>query len=360
MIPMRDGVKLHTVIMVPSGRNERMPILLTRTPYEASKRVSRTDSPHQTSILPAADEPIVSAGYIRVYQDVRGKYRSEGSYISTLPLRGPLNAGAADHSTDAWDTIDWLVRNVAECNGRVGITGTSYDGYLTLMALIEPHPALKVAVPVNPMVDGWMGDDWFHNGAFRPVMLDYIYKQTSSADSHFSLGHGHYDDYEYFLTAGATGELGRRAGADRLPFWNLLTEHPAYDEFWQLQAVDRVLRAHPTDVPTLLVHGLYDQEDIYGAPVAYQALEAGDRANDRNFLVIGPWHHGQSNLAGASLGAIEWGSDTAKYFRERVLQPFLDRYLKEGHEAASPPLPPVLAFETGSNEWRRLDSWPVS
>ena len=360
MIPMRDGVKLHTIIMVPKAHSERMPILLTRTPYDAAKRVSRIDSPHLTSILPAADEPIVIAGYIRVYQDIRGKYKSEGPYVSTLPLRGPLNPGPVDHSTDTWDTIEWLVHHVPECNGRVGITGTSYDGYLTLMALIEPHPALKVAVPVNPMVDGWMGDDWFHNGAFRPVMLDYIYKQTSSGDSRFALGHGYYDDYDYFLSAGATGELGRRVGADRLPFWKLLTEHPAYDEFWQLQAVDRILRVRPGHVPTLFVHGLYDQEDIYGASAAYQAVEASDRANDRNFLVIGPWHHGQSNLSGASLGAIEWGADTARYFRERILQPFLDHYLKDGNDSAVAPLPPVLAFETGSNEWRRLDSWPRS
>jgi putative CocE/NonD family hydrolase len=360
MIPMRDGVKLHTVIMVPKGHSERMPILLTRTPYEAAKRVARIASPHLTSALPAADEPIVTSGYIRVYQDIRGKYKSEGKYISTLPLRGPLNPGAVDHSTDAWDTIEWLVHNVPACNGRVGITGTSYDGYLTLMALIDPHPALKAAVPVNPMVDGWIGDDWFHHGAFRPVMIDYIYKQTSSTDSHFELGHGQYDDYSYFLAAGASGELGRRVGADRLPFWQLITEHPAYDEFWQLQAVDGILRAHPSSVPTLFVHGLYDQEDIYGAPAAYQALEASDRANDRIFLVIGPWHHGQSNLAGAELGAIKWGSDTAQYFREHVLQPFLDHYLKDGGDSTAVPVPPVLTFETGRNVWRRLDAWPQS
>jgi len=360
MIPMRDGVKLHTIVMVPKSHRELMPILLTRTPYEAAKRVSRIVSPHLTSTLPAADEPIVTAGYIRVYQDIRGKYKSEGAYISTLPLRGPLNPGSADHSTDAWDTIDWLVHNVPQSNGRVGVTGTSYDGYLTLMALIDPHPALKVAVPVNPMVDGWRGDDWFHNGAFRPVMLDHIYKQSTSADSHLTLGRGYYDDYDFFLSAGAMGELGKRVGADRLPFWRLLTEHPAYDEFWQLQAMDRVLRERGGRVPTLFVQGLYDQEDIYGALAAYQAVEESDSSNDRNFLVIGPWHHGQSNLGGASLGPIEWGADTAKYFRERILQPFLDHYLKDARDPSTAPMPPVLAFETGSNEWRRLDAWPMS
>jgi uncharacterized protein len=359
MIPMRDGVRLRTIIMTPKGRSESMPILLTRTPYDAAKRVSRIEGPHLTSALPMADEPIVSSGYIRVYQDIRGKHKSEGSYISTLPLQGPLNPGRVDHSTDAWDTIDWLVHHVAQCNGRVGMTGTSYDGYLTLMALVNPHPALKVVVPVNPMVDGWTGDDWFHHGAFRQVMLDYIYQQTSSTDSHFTLGHGQYDDYSFFLDAGSSGELGRRTGADQLPFWSLLTQHPAYDDFWRLQAVDRVLREHPNTVPTLLVHSLYDQEDIYGALAAYKALESSDPRHERVFLVIGPWHHGQSNLMGTGLGPLQWGADTARYFRERVLQPFLDRYLKIGAAAISKPAP-VLAFDTGRDEWQRLESWPVS
>ncbi len=167
MVPMRDGVKLYTVIVVPKGiRNA--PILLTRTPYNASKRASRNDSPHMLAALSLADEVFVQDGYIRVYQDVRGKYKSEGDYVMTRPVRGPLNPTATDHVTDAYDTIDWLVKNTPESNGRVGMIGSSYEGFTVVMALLGPHPALKVAAPESPMVDGWMGDDWFHYGAFRP------------------------------------------------------------------------------------------------------------------------------------------------------------------------------------------------
>src|SRR5437773_4057530 len=168
MILMRDGVKLHTVIVVPKGARNA-PILLTRTPYNASERAQRNASPHMVAALPLFDELFAGDGYIRVYQDVRGKYGSEGEYVMTRPLRGPLNNSEVDHSTDAYDTIDWLVKNVPESNGKVGVIGSSYPGFTTLMALVNPHPALRAAVPICPMVDGWRGDDWFHNGAFRNV-----------------------------------------------------------------------------------------------------------------------------------------------------------------------------------------------
>src|SRR5262249_52312289 len=182
MIPMRDGVKLHTVILVPKGAR-RAPILLTRTPYDATGLTSHAASAHLASILEGYDnavDVIVEGGYIRVVQDVRGKYGSEGDYVMNRPLRGPLNPTPADHATDTYDTIDWLVKNIPETNGRVGILGISYDGFLPLMALFNPHPALKVSVPMNPMVDGWMGDDWFHNGAFRQQMMPYIYEQEGT------------------------------------------------------------------------------------------------------------------------------------------------------------------------------------
>src|SRR5215475_4267256 len=178
MIPMRDGVKLHTVIVVPKGARNA-PILLTRTPYNASKRTERNLSPHMLGTLPQGDEVFVADGYIRVFQDVRGKYGSEGDYFMTKPLRGPLNATSTDHSTDAWDTIDWLVKNVPESNGKVGMLGSSYEGFTVVMALVNPHPALKVAAPMSPMVDGWMGDDWIHFGAFRQTNFDYIAGQTT-------------------------------------------------------------------------------------------------------------------------------------------------------------------------------------
>jgi putative CocE/NonD family hydrolase len=356
MIPMRDGVNLFTVIMIPKGVEGDMPIVLTRTPYDADSRTRRITSPDMAMMLPVADEPLVRGGYIRVYQDCRGKYKSEGDYVTTLPVRGPLNSGETDHVTDAWDTIDWLVRNVPGNNGRVGITGVSYDGYLTLMALLDPHPALKAAVPVNAMVDGWIGDDWYHNGAFRPVMMQYIYIQTTSMDSSKRVPWGYYDIYSALLDAGSVDEFGKRYGADQLPSWNRLIDNPTYNSFWQLQAVDKLLLEAPLSVPTLTVHSLYDQEDIYGPIASYLAREKKDSGNNLNFLAIGPWHHGQSWGDGSTLGKIKWGSDTSLWFREQVLQAFWDEHLK--NKKPDKPLPPVLAFETGTNVWKSYESWP--
>src|SRR5947207_7078439 len=197
MIPMRDGVKLHTVIVVPKGARNA-PILLTRTPYNASKRTARNDSPHMLAALPEGDEVFAADGYIRVFQDVRGKYKSEGDYLMTRPVRGPLNKTGVDHVTDAYDTIDWLVKNTPESNGRVGMIGSSYEGFTVVMALLEPHPALKVAAPESPMVDGWMGDDWFHYGAFRQPNFDYTTFQTTVKDAGDAVPRGAYDDYETF------------------------------------------------------------------------------------------------------------------------------------------------------------------
>src|SRR5256885_3116228 len=275
MVPMRDGVKLHTVILVPKGAR-RAPILLTRTPYDAAGLTSHAPSAHLASVLQGYDnavDVIVEGGYIRVVQDVRGKYGSEGDYVMNRPLSGPLNPTAVDHATDTYDTIDWLVKNVAESNGKVGILGISYDGFLPLMALFGPHPALKVSVPMNPMVDGWMGDDWFHNGAFRQQMMDYIYVQEATRANEARWWISHYDDYDLYMESGSAGELGRRHGLEQIGFWQKLLEHPAYDAFWRDQAVDRILPAPPLQVPVMLVHSLWDQEDIYGAPAVYRAIE---------------------------------------------------------------------------------------
>jgi uncharacterized protein len=361
MIPMRDGVKLHTVILVPKGAR-RAPILLTRTPYDATALTSHAPSAHLASILEGYDnavEVIVEGGYIRVVQDVRGKHGSEGDYVMNRPLRGPLNATTVDHATDTYDTIDWLVKNVAETNGKVGILGISYDGFLPLMALFNPHPALKVSVPMNPMVDGWMGDDWFHNGAFRQQMMPYIYEQegTRANDGDARWFTRTYDDYDTYMQAGSAGELGRRRGLDQMGFWQKIGEHPAYDAFWREQAVDKLLGAQPLQVPVMLVHSLWDQEDIYGAPAVYKAIEPKDTANDKVFLVMGPWHHGQEIGDGSTLGALNFHSDTGLYFRQQILRPFLDHFLKD--EAPAMDVAPVTAFETGTNEWRRLPAWPA-
>src|SRR5438874_783904 len=205
MIPMRDGVKLHTVIVVPKGARNA-PILLTRTPYNASGRAQRNASPHMVAALPLFDELFAADGYIRVYQDVRGKYGSEGEYVMTRPLRGPLNPTAVDHSTDAYDTIDWLGKNVPESNGRVGMLSSSYDGFTVAMALIIPHPALKAAVPESPMVDGWMGDDWFHYGAFRQTNLDCFNQQTTAPGEGKAIAREGYADYDNFRRAGSAAD----------------------------------------------------------------------------------------------------------------------------------------------------------
>ena len=360
MIPMRDGVKLHTVIIVPkSARNA--PILLTRTPYDATALTSHANSSHLGPILNGYDnalEVIVEGGYIRVVQDVRGKYGSEGDYVMNRPLRGPLNPTKVDHATDTYDTIDWLVKNIPESNGKVGILGISYDGFLPLMALVNPHPALKVSVPMNPMVDGWMGDDWFHNGAFRQQNLPYIYEQVGSRSNEYKWWKTHADDYDMYLQAGSAGELGRRRGLEQIGFWKKLLEHPDYDAFWQAQAVDKLLAKEPLKVPVMLVHSLWDQEDIYGAIAVYDAIESKDTTNDKVFLVMGPWHHGQEIADGNKLGAINFHSDTALYFRQNILRPFLDHYLQ--NDAPKMDVAPVSAFETGTNVWQRLDSWPLS
>jgi putative CocE/NonD family hydrolase len=358
MIAMRDGVKLHTVILVPKG-SRRAPILLTRTPYNATELTTHAQSAHLGPILQGYDnavEVIVEGGYIRVVQDIRGKYGSEGDYVMNRPIHGPQNPTPVDESTDTYDTIDWLVKNVPETNGRVGILGISYDGFLPLMALVNPHPALKVSVPMNPMVDGWMGDDWFHNGAFRQQNIPYIYEQEATRSNDAKWWTSHFDDYETYMSAVSAGELGRRRGMEQIGFWQKLIEHPSYDAWWRDQAVDKVLAAQPLSVPVMLVHSLWDQEDIYGAPAVYKAIKPKDIGNDKVFLVLGPWHHGQEIAEGSSLGALKFGSDTALYFRTQILRPFLDHYLKD--DAPKMDVAPVNAYETGTNAWRRLNAWP--
>ncbi|MET0550733.1 MAG: CocE/NonD family hydrolase [Xanthomonas sp.] len=357
MIPMRDGVKLHTVIVLPKGAHGA-PILLTRTPYDASGRASRLASPHMRDLLPQGDEVFVDGGYIRVFQDIRGKYGSEGDYVVTRPLRGPLNPTQVDHATDAWDTIDWLVKHVPESNGKVGMIGSSYEGFTVVMALADPHPALKVAAPESPMIDGWMGDDWLNYGAFRQVNLDYFTGQMTRRGKGEGIPRQGYDDYSNFLRAGSAGDYAKAAGLEQLPWWRKLTEHPAYDAFWQEQALDKVMARTPLKVPTMWLQGLWDQEDMWGAIHSYEAMEPRDTGNDRNYLVMGPWRHSQVNYEGASLGALQFDGDTALQFRRDVLKPFFDQYLVDGAPKAD--TPPVLIYDTGANHWDRLQRWPLS
>ncbi|MGO9934581.1 MAG: CocE/NonD family hydrolase [Steroidobacteraceae bacterium] len=357
MIPMRDGVKLQTVILIPRAA-KRAPILLTRTPYGATERITKHASAHLAALIDstdAAEDAVLSGGYIRVVQDVRGKHGSEGAYIMTRPLQGPLNPTNVDHSTDTYDTIDWLIKNIPETNGKVGILGISYDGFTSLMALVHPHPALRAAVPINAMVDGWMGDDWFHKGAFRLDSLTYIHDQEATRGSDIDWWTDHYDDYDTWLS-GSAGDMARRHGLEQVGFAVKVMNHPAYDEFWQDQALDKILAKQGVAVPVMLVHSLWDQEDIYGNIALYKALKAGQPDTSNIYLVIGPWFHHQQRLDGSAIGQIRFGSDTAEYFRKFLLRPFFDHYLKDD----PPPLDlaPVTAFETGTNRWQSLPDWP--
>jgi putative CocE/NonD family hydrolase len=357
MIPMRDGVKLYTVIVIPKGA-AHAPMLLTRTCYSAASRAMRVDSPRMIETLPLSDEVFVKAGYIRVYQDVRGKYGSEGAYLMTPPPVGPFNTTGADDTTDGYDTIEWLSRNIPESNGKVGMIGSSYEGFTIVMALLHPHPALKVAVPESPMVDGWMGDDWFHYGAFREHMFYYFVGQTS-VHGHGQWIHRPYrDDFNNFLQQGSAGNFARAQGQEQLPFWRKIEAHPAYDAFWQSQALDKLLSTHPLTVPTMWLQGLWDQEDMWGAIHSYQRMEPKDTTNRMNYLVMGPWHHSQINEEGHMLGPLRWDTDTTGDFRRDILLPFFNQYLKDNAPRAD--TPPVYIYNTGEDHWERFDAWPLS
>ncbi len=358
MVPMHDGTKLYTVICVPKGAHGA-PILLTRTPYDAATRAARSKSGRMIQALPLSDEVFVEAGYIRVYQDVRGKYGSEGVYLMTPP---PVNSGynpsGADDTTDAYDTIDWLVKNLPESNGRVGMIGSSYEGFTVVMAELNPHPALKVAAPESPMVDGWMGDDWFHYGAFRLPNIDYVLGQTSNRGEGVHVARDGRDDYTNFLRAGSADAFARAEGMDQLPFWRVMRDHPSYDGYWQSQALDKLITAKPLTVPTMWEQGLWDQEDMWGAIHSYRALKAKGTPDNMNMLVMGPWFHSQVNREGRALGTLTWASDTTAQWRRNVLLPFFNQYLKPGAPTAA--TPKAWIYDTGADRWDSPPEFPAS
>ncbi len=352
---MRDGVKLKTIILAPKDAHDA-PIILTRTPYNAAGRTQRFNSPHLNMVVPQMNDTTVEAGYIIVYQDVRGKYGSEGGYMMNKPLLGPLNQSGTDHSTDTYDTIEWLIKNIPESNGRVAAMGGSYEGYTTLMCTINPHPALKAVVPFAAMVDGWMGDDWFHLGAFRQDgTLPYTYSQEATRKNEQKWWTGCYDTYEEYLREGNAANMVASRGMESLGFWRKISQHTAYDSFWSTQAVDKILAEHPIKVPMLIVGGLFDQEDIYGSPALWKALGPKDPAGEKIHFVLGPWNHGQGRRDARSLGPMQYDGDTGAWFRRNIMQPFLDHYLRD---APGPDTPRVLAYETGANTWHRYTDWP--
>ena len=358
MMPMRDGVKLYTVIVIPKGAKDA-PILLDRTPYDAAKRAERSKSPRMIEALPLSDEVFVKSGYIIVYQDVRGKHGSEGPYLMTPP---PVNSGynpsGADDTTDGYDCIDWLVKNVPESNGSVGMIGSSYEGFTVVMALLHPHPALKVAAPESPMVDGWMGDDWFHYGAYRTPNIDYMLGQTTKRDGGVPVPHPSYDEYTGMLNAGSAGGFAHLLGADQLPFWKVTVDHPTYDGYWQSQALDKLIVKEPLSVPTMWEQGLWDQEDMWGANHSYRALKSIGTPDAMNHIVMGPWFHSQVNRPGRNLGPLTWATDTTAWWRENILLPFFNQYLKPGSPKAD--TPNALIYDTGLDKWDTYSTFPQS
>ena len=345
MIPMRDGVRLHTIAFRPRGVDGDLPFLFQRTPYGCEPLAGTLENQR--------DNPVLHGGYIVACQEIRGKFKSEGLFVMQHPPRDRAQKNAVDESSDAYDSIGWLIKNVPGNNGRVGMFGTSYPGWLTVMAALEPHPALKAAAPMASPADMWIGDDFHHNGAFR---LSYGFEYATMMESDkentkfaFDLP----DTYEWYLRAGPLPMLDRQYLHEAYPTWNDFVAHPDYDAFWKRQAVVRQLGG--VKVPTLNVAGWWDQEDFYGPVTIYAALEKTDKAG-QNFLVVGPWNHGGWNQPeGRKLGPLDFGRSVSKEFRADVLAPWFAHILKD---APPPQLPEALTFETGANEWRRWNAWP--
>lgn len=352
-ITMRDGVGLYALIAKPAETDAPLPILLQRTPYDAQRALRARSSP---SFAVNVGDQFLGRDFVYVFQDIRGRFKSGGDFRMYRAPRGRFNTTETDESTDAWDTIDWLVDNVPS-NGRVGVWGNSYPGWLTLAAIHDPHPAIAAAVPLNPVVDVWKADDWFHWGAFRAgYAFDFIHFMQTRTDQFTYFAYPRQDMYDWMRTKGAAATALSPYMDQRHEMWDRIVENPAYGPYWQAVAADTWFRGERPDVvPTLHVHGYWDQEDIYGAPAVYSAMEKRDPDNDRNYFVAGPWYHGQHFGDGSRIGDISFDQDTAKRYREDVLIPFLRHHLHGDHTRR---LAPVTAFETGSNRWRRFDRWP--
>jgi hypothetical protein len=343
-IPMRDGTTLFTVIASPKNAPSALPILMKRTPYGVGV---------WGDLLNGWNE-FRDEGYIFVFQDIRGRYKSKGDFIMNRPPRDKRDPKSTDESTDTYDSIDWLIENIPSNNGRVGILGISYPGWLTNMTSIDPHPALKAISPQASMADTWMGDDFFHQGAFRQSYgTEYSWMMEASNDVSVLPAPGRFDTYDWYLSFPSLRDLAASIGAAKWPTWVRFTEHPAYDTVWQGRALTRFM-THAT-VPTLSVGGWWDQEDLYGPQATYKAMEANDAAH-KNFLVLGPWFHGGwSHDAGDSLGNVKFGSATSAYYRSNIEAPWFAYWLKD---KGTGQFADVTAFDAGSGEWKSFDSWP--
>ncbi len=344
MIVMRDGVKLNTDIYAPKAANVALPFLFVRTPYGIDGA---------GAALATAYKELAQEGYIFVFQDIRGRYKSEGQFVMSRPPRDREDPKAIDESTDTYDTINWLLKNVANNNGRVGMFGISYPGWLTVMGMLDPHPALKACSPQASPADMFLGDDFHHNGAFR---LSYGFEYATMMETgktNFQFQFDKYDTYEWYLKLGALANVNEKYLKGKIPTWNDFVNHPNYDAFWQRQAFAPYLNR--VTVPTLNVAGWWDQEDYYGPLKIYELLERHD-AKNFNFIAIGPWNHGGwARADGSKLGKINFDSATSLYFREKIQAPFFAYYLKDKGTGAPPE---AQIFQTGANEWKSYDHWP--
>lgn len=344
MIPARDGVRLHAKIFVPNDQREPLPIIMLRTPYGVEGSAGR---------FSAYFKALAEEGYIFVFEDIRGKFGSEGTFVMQRPARVPGDTTSIDEGTDTYDTIEWLIKNVPHNNGRVGMLGVSYDGWTTIMGALEPHPALKAISPQGSPADMWLGDDFHHNGAFR---LSYGFEYAAMMESSKEVEQfrfDRYDTFDWYLSLGSLANVNAKYLHGKIPTWNDYVAHPDYDEFWKRQTLIPYIRG--VKVPTLNVAGWWDQEDFYGPVRIYDALERFDHRH-LSYLVVGPWNHGGwGRGTGDRLGPIPLGSATAEHFRDRIQAPWFAHFLKDQGKLD---LPEATTFEAGSNRWRRWDAWP--
>lgn len=346
MVPMRDGVKLHLVILRPQGSEsagEPLPFLMGRTPYGVDGETSLS--------VNAAKPELARSGYIFVFGDIRGRYKSEGQFVMNRPVVEHATKNDIDETTDTNDTVDWLLKNVPNNNGRVGVYGISYPGFLAMMAGIDANPAVKAISPQAPMTNIWIGDDFFHNGAFRETYgFDYV-QQLEGQKTDVRVQSDE-DTFDFFLKSGNFAGAAKTAGMSNLPTAKAFLTQPEYTKFWQAMAVEPHLTK--VEVPTLEVGGWWDQEDMWGPQAEYAALEPHDSSHEV-FLVMGPWNHGGWVPTTRHLGIVDFESATGEVYRKTIEAPFFEKYLKN---RSGFNLKDTASFRTGVNEWKRYDAWP--
>ena len=353
MIPMRDGTRLYTVIFSPVDATHALPVLLQRTPYGANGSSLPEDSTLDVQTFGTNLSIMLKEGYFLVFQDIRGKYKSEGKMEIHQPLIHATQKGAIDESTDTWDTVDWLMKNLKGNSGKAGLFGISYGGWLALVGAVDPHPALKASSEQACMADLFLGDDFHHNGAFRlSYGMEYSYEiefdKTTDSDFPFP----QFDLYDWYLKLGPLKNVNDKYFHNKIPTWNNFVQHPNYDAFWQKNSTLNYV-SH-AQIPQLHVGGYYDQEDLNGPQLMYRHMEKDDK-NNFNHLVLGPWNHGQwARGKGDSLGKISFESATSYWF-QALQKKWFDFYLKgigDGH------FEEAYCFQTGSNQWKTYTAWP--